>query len=112
MAYVECGDCAGGVAADELDVHAEVAEEVGALGLEARAGGLVKGQLHLPPAVQVLDVVLSPRRDVVLLERHVHRLAWRRRRSAVQQHRHGHGRGEEEPRGCCLHFLPLCFPAP
>jgi hypothetical protein len=27
----------------------------------------------------------------------------------VQQHRHGHGRGEEEPRGCCLHFLPLCL---
>jgi hypothetical protein len=93
--YVECGDGAGGVAADELHVHAEVAEEVGTPGLEARPRGAVEVELHLPPAVRVVDVVLRPCRHVVLLERHVHRLSRRRRPRARRQHQQRR-RGSEQ----------------
>jgi hypothetical protein len=98
VTYVEGRDGARGVAADELHVHAEVAEEVGAPRLEARAGGLVQVQLHLPPAVDVVDVVLRPRRHVVLLERHVHGLPRRRRRRPLRQQRHRHGGNLQPPR--------------
>jgi len=104
-AHVEGGDGAGGVAADELHVHAEVAEEVGAPRLEARPGGLVEVELHLPPAVDVVDVVRRPRRHVVPLERHVHRLPRRRRRRLLRrQRRHRHRGHQQPPRG--RHRLP------
>ena len=106
-AHVEGGDGAGGVAADELHVHAEVAEEVGAPRLEPRAGGLVEVELHLPPAVDVVDVVRRPRRHVVPLERHVHRLPRRRRRRTrrrQRRHRRRHRGHHQPPRG--RHRLP------
>jgi hypothetical protein len=82
-------------------VHAEVAEEVGAPRLEPRPGGLVEVELHLPPAVDVVDVVRGPRRHVVPLERHVHRLPRRRRRRGRRhQRRHGSGGQQQPPRGC------------
>lgn len=74
VAYIESSDDSGRVASDELHAHAEMAEQVGALGLEASAGVFVEDEVDLGAAIVVLDVVESPSGDVVSTEWDVHGL--------------------------------------
>lgn len=64
--YVEGGDSAGGVAGDELHLHAELAEEVLARGVEARARTPVEDERrHLPAGTVVVSADVAVRGELV-----------------------------------------------
>lgn len=66
MADVEGGDSPSGVAADELHLHAELAEEVLARGVEASARTLVEDKRrHLPARTVVVSADVAVRGELV-----------------------------------------------
>ena len=69
--HVDRGDGAGGVVGDELDVDVVAGVEVGALGAEAGAVGLLEAQREGVAVIGEEAMVRAPHElDVVLQQRH------------------------------------------
>lgn len=68
ITYIICSDCSCRIPRNQLDLHAEVAKQVGALGLEPSSSVLIKVELDLIAPIEVLDVVKSPSGHIVLAE--------------------------------------------
>lgn len=65
---VVCGDCAGRVSANKLDLHVNTTEQILVLGLNGRTRGLVEGESEELSIVEYFSSAVSPGDVEILVE--------------------------------------------